>query len=124
MTLEAVRSELEATPVGADLHGLVSRLYPICRSITGNGVRDTLRVVGERIPLHVHEVPTGTPILDWTVPREWNVRDAYIADAQGRRIVDFQSCNLHVLNYSVPIRARMRLAELRPHLFSLPERPD
>ena len=116
-----------AADSGADaseLYALIEELYPICRSITGDGVRKTLAIIGRYIPLQVHEVPSGTRVLDWTVPDEWNIRDAYIADAQGKRVVDFRAHNLHVLNYSVPVRARMRLTELRPHLHSLPEQPD
>ena len=116
-----------AADSGADaseLYALIEELYPICRSITGDGVRKTLAILGRYIPLQVHEVPSGTRVLDWTVPDEWNIRDAYIADAQGKRVVDFRAHNLHVLNYSVPVRARMRLTELRPHLHSLPEQPD
>ena len=109
---------------GAQLHAQVAELYPLCRSITGDGVRATLRAIGERIPLEVHEVPSGTSVLDWTVPREWNVRDAYVADASGRRIVDFRAHNLHLLGYSVPVRERMTLERLRPHLHTLPEQPD
>ncbi len=103
---------------------MVSRLYPICRSITGDGVRATLAIIGEQIPLQVHEVPSGTKVLDWEVPDEWNIVDAYIAEPSGRRIVDFRACNLHVLNYSVPIDDEMSLDELRPHLFSLPDQPE
>lgn len=124
MTLAEIREGLDSAATGAELHALVARLYPHCRSITGDGVRETLRIVGERIPLQVQEVPTGTPVLDWTVPREWNVRAAYIADSSGRRLVDFSDCNLHVLNYSVPVRAQMGLDELRPHLFTLPDQPE
>ncbi|MBU6533600.1 DUF4910 domain-containing protein [Streptomyces sp. A108] len=105
------------------MYALVERLYPLCRSITGDGVRATLRIVDEYIPLHVHEVPTGTQVLDWTVPKEWNIRDAYVADAAGRRVVDFAASSLHVLGYSVPVSATMPLAELRPHLHTLPDRP-
>jgi len=108
----------------SELYALVRELYPICRSITGDGVRETLRVIGRFFPLEVREVPSGTPVLDWTVPREWNVRDAYIKDATGTRIVDFQANNLHVVNYSMPVRARLSLSELRPHLHSLPNQPD
>jgi aminopeptidase-like protein len=106
------------------MHAQVAELFPLCRSITGDGVRATLRAIAERIPLDVHEVPSGTPVLDWTVPREWNVRDAYVADASGRRIIDFRAHNLHLLGYSVPARARMTLETLRPHLHTLPEQPD
>jgi len=113
-----------ADEVGVEMHELMRRLYPICRSISGDGVRETLRIVSGIVPLDVSEVPTGTQVFDWTVPREWNVRDAWIADASGERIVDFRRCNLHVLGYSTPIRAQMRLDELREHLFADPARPD
>jgi aminopeptidase-like protein len=103
---------------------LARRLYPICRSITGPGVRETLAILAEKIPLEVVETPSGTEIFDWTVPNEWTIRDAYVADAQGRRLIDFRAHNLHVLNYSSAVRARMSLAELRPHLFTLPQQPD
>lgn len=109
---------------GASMWELVAALYPICRSITGNGVRETLRLVQRLIPLEIHEVATGTPVLDWTVPSEWNIRDAYIATTDGRRVVDFRASSLHVMSYSVPVRRRMSLAELEPHLFSTPEHPD
>ncbi|MEU4115561.1 DUF4910 domain-containing protein [Kitasatospora sp. NPDC028055] len=111
------------TGVGEQMHALVERLYPLCRSITGDGVRATLAVVGEYLPLTVHEVPTGTRVLDWTVPQEWNIRDAYVADAAGHRVVDLAASSLHVLGYSVPVAATMPLSELRPHLHTLPEHP-
>lgn len=109
---------------GGAMYALVEKLYPICRSITGNGVRETLQTLSSYVPLSVHEVPTGTPVLDWTVPKEWNVRDAWIADASGKRVVDFRASNLHLVGYSVPVRARMSLDALRPHLHALPDRPD
>ena len=99
-------------------------LFPICRSISGDGVRETLRDIGSRIPLEIQEVASGTQVLDWTVPDEWNIRDAYISAPDGERIVDFQSSNLHVMSYSEPVRAHMTLSELRPHLFTHPERAD
>jgi len=101
----------------------IAEAYPICRSITGDGVRRTLAMFRERIPLEVHEVPSGTPVFDWTVPKEWNIRDAWIKDPSGRKVVDFQDSNLHVLNYSVPVRARMPLEKLKEHLFTLPDKP-
>ena len=110
--------------VGNELYGFASRLYPICRSITGNGVRKTLRMVGERIPLQIHEVPSGGRAFDWEVPLEWNIEDASLTDPEGRRIVDFQSHNLHIVGYSEPLSATLSLDELAPHLHSLPERPD
>jgi aminopeptidase-like protein len=112
------------TGLGERMHALVRRLYPLCRSITGDGVRATLDVIAERLPLTRHEVPTGTEVLDWTVPAEWNIRDAYIADAAGNRVVDFREHALHVVGYSVPVHATMPLAELRAHLHTLPEQPD
>jgi aminopeptidase-like protein len=105
------------------LYECVRELYPICRSITGNGVRETLAILARRIPLQLREVPSGTSVLDWTVPREWNVREAWIANSQGERVVDFRNHNLHVVNYSVPIRTRLSLEDLRPHLYSLRDRP-
>jgi len=119
---ELDRRDLPAT--GRELHQFAAELYPICRSITGAGIRKTLAMIQERIPLQLFDVPTGTPVFDWAVPKEWNIRDAYIAVPGGSRIVDFHKSNLHVLNYSVPVRARMPLAELKPHLFTIPERPD
>jgi aminopeptidase-like protein len=114
----------DAQELGRGLHRFASDLYPICRSITGDGIRQTLAAVQDRIPLQISEVPTGTSVFDWTVPKEWNIRDAYIKDASGKRVVDFQQNNLHVLNYSVPVQTRMSLTELRAHLFTIPERPD
>ncbi|HEY4728120.1 MAG TPA: DUF4910 domain-containing protein [Actinomycetes bacterium] len=109
---------------GEELYKLVAELYPICRSITGDGVRRTLELVGRELDLEVHEVPSGTRVFDWTVPREWNIRDAFVADAAGERVIDFQASNLHVMSYSVPVHATMPLHELKQHLFTLPEHPD
>lgn len=106
------------------MYGLIAELYPICRSITGDGVRRTLRRLAAELPIDVHEIPSGTRVFDWTIPNEWNIRDAYIKDGSGNRVVDFQASNLHVVNYSVPIHTRLRLAELVPHLHSLPAHPD
>ena len=116
--------ELDRATLPRRMMDLVEELYPLPRSITGEGVRETLRILRRFIPLEVHEVATGTQVLDWTVPREWTIRDAYIKDATGRRIVDFNGSNLHVVGYSVPVHATMSLAELRPHLHSLPDRPS
>lgn len=109
---------------GQELYGLAAHLYPICRSITGDGIRHTLGTIGDRITLQTFAVPSGTPVFDWNVPKEWNIRDAYVADSRGKRVVDFQACNLHVMSYSVPIHARMRFSELKSHLFTIPEHPD
>lgn len=111
------------TALGEEMYELVERMYPLCRSITGDGVRATLDIVREYLPLQVHEVPTGTQVLDWTVPQEWNIRDAYIADSAGNRVVDFAASSLHVLGYSVPVAATMPLSELRGHLHTLPDQP-
>lgn len=126
MTDPAVRGEDppgEFVGPGAEMYEFIKELFPICRSITGEGVRETLRQIRQRIPLTLHEVPSGTSVLDWTVPKEWNVRDAYIKDSRGRRVVDFQASNLHLLSYSVPFKGTMSLAELREHLYTLPEHP-
>lgn len=120
--MEPAVQETERT--GRRMFELIERLYPICRSITGDGVRETLRVLRERVPIEVHEVPTGTRVLDWTVPNEWNIRDAYIKDSSGRRVVDFRQSNLHVVSYSIPVRRRVPIEELKTHLHTLPDRPD
>jgi aminopeptidase-like protein len=99
-------------------------ILPLCRSITGDGVRQTLDILGREVPLERFEVPSGTPVFDWEVPLEWNVREAYVVGPGGERVIDFRRHSLHLLNYSVPIRATMPLAELRTHLYSIPERPD
>ncbi|HEX2909262.1 MAG TPA: DUF4910 domain-containing protein [Chloroflexia bacterium] len=106
------------------MYRMIVELYPICRSITGNGMRSTLAGIAQHIPLQIHEVPSGTQVFDWTIPREWNIRDAYIKNSQGERVVDFQKSNLHVVSYSVPVHQKMTLAELKDHLFSLPAYPD
>jgi aminopeptidase-like protein len=110
--------------VGNAMHEFMAELFPICRSITGEGVRQTLRKIQTRIPLAIHEVPSGTQVFDWTVPMEWNIADAYIKNQVGERVVDFRASNLHVMSYSTPVRKRMRLDELRPHLFTLPDHPE
>ena len=103
---------------------LVEKLFPINRSITGNGVRQTLKILSEQIPLKIHEVPTGTKVFDWTIPQEWNLRDAYIIDPHGNKIADFKKCNLHIVGYSVPIDRTLTLDELQEHLYSLPDQPE
>ena len=106
------------------MYRLISELYPICRSITGEGLRQTLRHLQAQIPLEIKEVPTGTQVFDWTVPKEWNIRDAYVKNSRGERVIDFRKSNLHVVNYSVPVNRRMPLAELKEHLFTLRAHPD
>jgi aminopeptidase-like protein len=114
----------DSAELGAELYEFAAKLFPICRSITGRGMRNTLHRIQEAIPLTLHEVPTGTAVFDWIVPKEWNIRDAYIKDSSGCRVVDFQKSNLHVVNYSIPVHATMSLEQLRPHLFAIPEHPD
>lgn len=109
---------------GERMYALSERLYPICRSITGNGVRQSLKILQEYIPLEMHEVPTGTQVFDWTIPKEWNIQDAWVKAPNGEKIIDFKAHNLHILNYSVPIHQKMELEDLKKHLFTLPETPD
>ena len=92
-------------------------------NFTGNGVRQTLGIIKRHVPLELREVPSGTRVFDWIVPTEWNVREAYVKDSTGRKIIDFQKSNLHLLNYSMPVNARMSLEELKQHLYTLPEHP-
>jgi aminopeptidase-like protein len=108
----------------AELQALVARLYPLCRSITGDGVRHTLDAIAEFVPLERHEVASGTPVLDWEVPREWQVRAAHVTGPDGVRLVDFADHNLHLVSYSAPFRGRLTAEQLAPHLHSLPEHPD
>jgi aminopeptidase-like protein len=115
---------VDAEGIGGAIRELAGAMFPLPRSLTGDGVRDTLRLVSEYVPLELTEVPTGTPIFDWMAPPEWNVRDAWIADSEGLRVVDYRASNLHVLGYSIPIRTTMRGADLEEHLHSLPERPE
>jgi aminopeptidase-like protein len=117
-------SDQELADSGKAMYGFISDLYPICRSITGEGLRETLRRIGARIHVDTTEVPTGASIFDWSVPKEWIIRDAYIKNGKGDRIVDFRKSNLHVLNYSIPVRKRISRAELSEHVFTLPDFPD
>ncbi len=124
LNLSSLRESLGVDEPGADMYESCMSLYPICRSITGDGVRETLAFIGADLPLVVHEVPSGTPVLDWTVPREWNIRDAFVKNAAGERVIDFADSNLHVVGYSVPVHGRATLSELKAHLYSLPDRPE
>ena len=110
--------------IGQQIYQLIADLYPICRSITGNGLRASLNLLKQHIPLEIHEVPTGTSVFDWTIPKEWNIRDAYVRNSLGQKVIDFRKSNLHVVNYSVPVNSKMSLEELKKHLFTLPEHPE
>ncbi len=122
-TAAAVPDMGAADALGERLHALVRRLLPLRRSLTGDGLRATLALLGETAPVTVAEVPSGTRVGDWTVPDEWTVREAYVALPDGRRVVDWADGALHLVQHSTPVRATMTLAELRPHLHTLPEQP-
>jgi len=124
MSLLEKLEEKDLASIGRELHALAVKMFPICRSITGDGIRQTLEMIRQEIPIKICEVPSGTTVFDWTVPKEWNIRDAYIRISGGPRVVDFQHNNLHVMSYSVPVQATMPLSELKQHLFSLPDRPE
>ena len=123
-TLTQLRRTTDYPALGEQMHALIRELIPWCRSITGDGLRRTLAALARVAPMQVHEVPSGTAILDWVVPKEWAIRDAWVANARGERVIDFQQSNLHVVSYSVPVRTRMPLSQLRAHLHTLPEQPD
>jgi aminopeptidase-like protein len=110
--------------VGTEAFQLMQRLFPLCRSLTGSGVRATFDILDEYVPLQRTEIASGTEIFDWIVPDEWNIRDAYIATADGRRVVDFRASSLHVVSYSEPVRTRLSLGDLRERLHTLPDQPD
>ncbi|MBS0231890.1 MAG: DUF4910 domain-containing protein [Proteobacteria bacterium] len=117
-------TQLVAPGTGDAIYAFAAKMFPICRSITGDGVRETLRLIAEHISLDVHEMPTGASVFDWTIPKEWNIRDAYIRDARGEKIVDFANSNLHVMSYSVPVNARLSLTDLKKRIHTLPKQPD
>jgi aminopeptidase-like protein len=122
--MSCLSPELLALDIGDEIFALAAKIFPICRSITGDGVRQTLRELKAHIPLEVYEVPTGTAVFDWTIPKEWNIRDAYIKNEKGEKIADFAQSNLHVMSYSVPVRRRISLSELKTHLHTLPDQPE
>ncbi len=115
---------LDAGELGSKMFRFMEELFHICRSITGDGIRETLDRISKRIPLELHDVPTGTEVLDWTIPKEWDIRGAFIKDPSGRRVIDFRDHNLHVVSYSVPVDTRMPLSQLREHIHTLPDQPD
>ena len=119
-----LKRTIDMKKIGHEMVDLMHKLYPICRSITGNGFRETLNIIQEFIPLSVQEVPTGTKVFDWTVPREWNIEDAYVKNSNGERVIDFKDSSLHVMSYSIPVNDKMSLSELKEHLYTLPDHPD
>ena len=124
MNFSHLKQTLKLDVMGQEMYQLISNLYPNCRSITGNGVRHTLHVIQQYIPLIIYEVSSGTHVFDWIVPKEWNIKDAYVRNAKGEKIIDFQKSNLHVVNYSISVQKTLSLAELKEHLFTLPDYPD
>ncbi len=123
-TLKDVLEDWDSSRHGQELYDLMVGLYPICRSITGDGFRKSLGQLQALVPLALHEVPTGTQVFDWAVPKEWNIRDAWIKNARGEKIVNFSNSNLHVVNYSMPVHRKVRLTELKEHVYTLPQKPD
>jgi aminopeptidase-like protein len=115
--------QLDEDRLGQEMQRLIRELFPICRSITGAGLRQSLGILGRVVPLVLSEVPSGTPVFDWIVPREWTIRDAWIKDPSGAVVVDFKVSNLHLVSYSAPFRGKIGLAELKRHLHSLPDQP-
>lgn len=116
--------EIDKELKGNQMYSFMKSLFPICRSITGNGVRETLLKIKEYIPINIEEVPSGTQVFDWRVPKEWNINDAYIKNKEGQKIIDFNESNIHVLNYSIPVNKKISLKELKSHLFTLEEYPE
>ena len=111
--------------IGAKIYSWAKDIYPICRSITGPGVRKTLEYIQERLPaLNIFSVPSGTKAYDWTVPDEWTIRDAYVLNSDGHRVIDFQKNNLHIVGYSTPVDKYLSLEELNDHLYSIPDKPN
>src|SRR3989337_1867903 len=124
MKVDDLLSSIEPEAVGQDIYQLIKEIYPFCRSITGDGVRLTHDILKQYIPLEIHEIPSGTEVFDWTIPKEWNIKDACVKNSKGERIIDFQTSNLHVVSYSVPINRIMSLEKLKQHLHTIPDHPD
>ena len=124
MTINIANLQKSSEEIKEEMFSLMQELFPICRSITGNGVRKTLERIKKDISLSKFEIPTGTEVFDWTIPKEWNIVDAYVSDLSGKKIIDFQKSNLHVVNYSIPIKKQISLNELKKHIFSNPEKPN
>ena len=117
-------AKFDSSQLGKQAFQLATDLYPFCRSLTGEGVRQTLKSIQRIVPLEIHEVSSGTTAYDWLVPHEWNVQDAYVKDAQGRRVIDFRASNLHLVGYSIPFLGRISRNELLTHIFTDPAHPD
>jgi aminopeptidase-like protein len=124
MEITRERAATATANIGEQMYQLVTELFPICRSITGDGVDQTLNIIKRDIPLIIHKVPTHTKVFDWEVPKEWNIKSAYIMNSKGEKVVDFANSNLHVVNYSMPIDKSVALRVLKEHVHTLPEHPD
>lgn len=107
------------------MYDLCGKMFPICRSITGDGVRETMAILQEIVPeIVLHEIPSGTQAFDWSVPKEWRIRDAWVKNSKGEKIIDFKESNLHVVSYSIPVNKKVTLEELKKHLYTQPDQPD
>lgn len=122
--IEDILENWDASKEGETVYSIIRELFPICRSITGDGFRESLTLLQKQANMTLHEVPSGTKVHDWVIPNEWQIRDAYIKDGRGERVLDFARSNLHIVSYSIPVHTRMSLAQLKQHIHTLPERPD
>ena len=109
---------------GFSMYDVIKELYPICRSITGKGLRESLEIISKKISLNIHDISTGTQVFDWTIPKEWNINDGYVIDPNNKKIIDFKKSNLHILNYSTPINKTISFNELKSHIFTDPLHPN
>src|SRR5690606_11715435 len=117
-------AQTEPITIGREIYALASELFPLCRSLTGAGVRETLDILSRHVPIERRRVASGEPLFDWTTPKEWTIRDAFVKDQHGRRVVDFAASNLHVVSYSTSVHQVMALSELKRHIHTLPDQPD
>lgn len=124
MAFEQTLIEIDYSETGQELHAFSELMYPVCRSITGQGVRETLQLVQGKIPLTIHEVPSGRQVFDWQVPKEWNIKNAFVKNSKGEKVIDFKKHNLHVVSYSTPIDTIMTLSELKNHLHTIEDQPE
>jgi len=123
MKIAELKNQIISDSLGDKMYDLMQKLYPVTRSITGNGVRETLKILSAINPIQIHEVPSGTKVFDWDIPPEWNIEDGWIKNSRGEKILDFKESNLHILNYSIPVRKKVSLKDLKEHLFTLKEYP-